>query len=242
MKKYVLLLLLLPAYFTSLAITDEQLWFAYIHLGRVHKHWGYWVDIQHRTKNQFANSFHQDLFRVGATWYATNDVRITIGHAEILTFPSLTNQAFIRPEHRPWQQVFYTYTDKTKRARFSTYLRAEQRFMRKVSGEKLIEGYNFRQRFRYNAMLVVGLNNKEFKQGSWGIVLNDEVFINAYSQDKVKAFDQNRAFVGFSYNITTPLQLHLGYLNVYSLTPKGHDVVHAIRLAAFHTIDWRKSK
>ncbi len=62
MKKYVLLLLLLPAYYTSLAITDEQLWFAYIHQGRVHKHWGYWVDIQHRTKNQFANSFHQDLF------------------------------------------------------------------------------------------------------------------------------------------------------------------------------------
>lgn len=242
MKKCLLLLLLLPCYFVTLAGTYEQLWFAYIHQGRVHKHWGYWVDIQHRTKNQFANNLHQDLLRVGATWYATNDVRVTIGHAEIISFPSLTNQAFIRPEHRPWQQVFYTYTDKTKRVRFSTYLRAEERFMRKTSGEKLIEGYTFRQRFRYNAMAIILFNNKEFKQCSWGLVLNDEVFVNAYSQDKVKPFDQNRAFVGLSYNITTPLQLHVGYLNIYALTAKGPEVVHAIRLAVFHTIDWRKSK
>jgi hypothetical protein len=231
---------LLFAFFINLchANTDQQLWFAYTHQGRITRHWGYWLDIQHRTKNQFANNLHTELFRAGATYYATADLRITAGYAFILGFPSLTNQAFVRPEHRPWQQVFYVYTNKKKNIRLTQYLRSEQRLLHKIAGETLAEGHVFRQRFRYSVMLNVLFNKKQFKQGSVGMVLNNEVMVNAYSADKAKAFDQNRAFAGLSYNLTNNVQVQLGYLNIYAATPKGSDVVHGIRLAAFHNVSW----
>jgi hypothetical protein len=91
-------------------------------------------------------------------------------------------------------------------------------------------------------MVVFVLNKKQFKQGSWGISLSNEVFINAYSSDKAKIFDQNRAVAAFTYNITDQLQLQLGYMNIFAFTPKGNEMTHAIRLFAFHTIDWRTKK
>ncbi|HLP52009.1 MAG TPA: DUF2490 domain-containing protein [Chitinophagales bacterium] len=240
MKKSLLLLVLIATTITCFATVDKQLWFGFVHQGRVHKHWGYWAEFQHRTKNEFANNLHTEIFRVGATYFVNTDLRITAGYAAVLHFPSLTNQAFVRPEHRPWQQVAYNYTK--GRIRLSQYLRAEERFLRKTAGETLAEGHIFRQRFRYNAMLIILFNKKEFKQGSFGLVLNDEVFINAYSTDKVKAFDQNRAFAGLSYSLTNATQLQLGYLNVFSFTPKGNETVHSLRFVVFHYIDWRKKK
>ncbi len=219
---------------------DEQLWFGYFQQGRLHKNWGYWLDLHHRTKNDFAKNLHMEIIRFGGTWYAKDNLRLTVGYAYVPQFPSLTNMEFIRQEHRPWQQLQFVYSSKNFRAMH--LLRSEQRLIEKTSGETIADGYVFRQRFRYNYMLIWIFKKKEFKQGSWGAVLNNEVFINAYSSDKVKVFDQNRAFAGFCYQITNVLQLQMGYLNVFLLTPKRKEMAHGIRLFAYHTIDWRKKK
>ena len=73
-------------------------------------------------------------------------------------------------------------------------------------------------------------------------MLSDEVFVNAYSADKVKAFDQNRAFAGLCYNLSDEIQVLFGYQNVFLFTTKGKELVHALRLGINHTIDWRKKK
>lgn len=239
-KRNLILLCLIIWANLCLANTDQQLWFAFFQQGRISKHWGYFLDIQHRTKNQFLYNLHTELFRAGATYYINNDLRVTAGYAFVLGFPSLTNQAFYRPEHRPWQQLMHQYTNHQKNVRFMHYLRAEQRLMHKISGETLTEGYIFRLRLRYSAALTVLFNKKEFKKGSVGLALINEVFVNAYSADKVRAFDQNRAFAGLCYNLTDNLQIQGGYLNIYSVTPKGHDVAHCLRLAWLHNISWVK--
>lgn len=233
-------LLMLPLATSLFANTDKQLWFGYAHQGRISNHWGYWVDIHHRTKNNFAGNLHTEIFRLGGTYFLNSDWRFTLGYAGVLHFPSLTNQNFVRPEHRPWQQVFYTHT--WKNIRTANYLRSEQRLLRKTSGEELTEGFLFRQRFRASVMLIFCIDNKEFKEGSWGIVLNNEIFVNAFSSDKAKAFDQNRAFAGLTYNINTAVQLQLGYLNVFSLSGTKREIAHGIRLSAFHNVDFRKKK
>ncbi len=236
MKRGIITLLLLASGFSGFAITDQQLWFAFVHQGKLHKHWGYWIEIQHRTKNQFSNNLHTELFRLGATYIVNKDLRITAGYAGILHFPSLSNQSFLRPEHRPWQQVLYNYTHKN--FRLTQYLRSEQRLLRKTSGESLSKGFIFRERLRYSIAGIILFNNKQFNEGSVGLVLNNEVLLNAYAADNAKTFDQNRAFAGLCYQLTSSLQLHLGYLNVYSSTAKANETVHAIRLAAFHNINW----
>lgn len=233
-------LVMLLFFFGLFANTDKQLWFGYIHQGRISNHWGYWVDIQHRTKNNFAGNLHAEIFRLGGTYFLNNDWRFTLGYAGVLHFPSLNNQSFVRPEHRPWQQMFYTHT--WKNVRTANYVRSEQRFLNKTNGESLSEGFIFRQRFRVSTMFIFCLDKKEFKQGSWGIVLNNEIFVNAYSTDKAKAYDQNRAFAGITYNINPAVQLQLGYLNVFSVTGTKREMVHGIRLSAFHNIDFRGKK
>lgn len=225
---------------TTTANTDEQIWIGYIQQGRVPKHWGYWIDVHHRTKNDFLKNLHANIIRAGATYYLNDHWRFTIGHSEIIQFPSLSNQRFIRPEHRPWQQVFHTITKAN--LRLINYLRSEQRLISKTSDERLVNGVHFRQRLRYNVMLMYVLNRKKFKEGSWGIVINNEIFVNAYSSDKVPAYDQNRAFAGLFYHITPQLQAQLGYLNIYALQAKGQEVIHAIRVFFFHNLDWRKKK
>ncbi|MCW5907853.1 MAG: DUF2490 domain-containing protein [Chitinophagales bacterium] len=223
---------------TLFANTDKQLWFGFIQQARVTKHWGYWLDIHHRTKNDFTNNLHVELVRAGGTYFINDHFRVTVGYAYAAQFPSLTNQSFVRQEHRPWQQFAYTQT--FKKIRVVSRLRSEQRLIEKTNGERIAEGYHFRQRFRVNAMVVFALCKNEFKKGGWGLVLHNEFFVNAYSTDKVNAYDQNRAFAGISYNITNQLQLHFGYMNLFAKTPKGDEVIHAIRLFAFHAIDFRK--
>jgi hypothetical protein len=224
----------------AFAGTDKQLWFGYNHFGRVANHWGYWVDIQHRTRNNFAENLNIDIFRFGGSYFIKDNLRITVGYAYAAQFPSPTNQSFVRPEHRPWQQFAYNYIGKNFRATHG--LRTEQRFFRKTKGENLISGYDLRLRLRYSYTLSYVFNKKEYKQGSFGGLLNDEVMINAYRTDKSKLFDQNRAYAAFLYHITDALQLQLGYLFIYSFTPQGKEIVHAIRLNAVHNIDWRKKR
>jgi len=245
MKKIpLLLLLLIQGIYTqanSELHTDKQLWFGFIHQARLHNHWGYWLDVHHRTKNDFANNLHVELFRAGGTYFINDHWRVTVGYAFITQFPSLTNQSFVRLEHRPWQQVFHTFTKSS--FRLTQYLRNEQRLIQKTSGEKIIEGYVFRERLRYSLMLHFLFNkSKAFKQNSVGAVVVNEVFVNAYSSDKVNWYDQNRAFGGLFYQLTNALQLQLGYMNVFAKTPKGNEVIHAVRLFAFYTLDLRKKK
>ncbi len=239
MKKFVVLILSVLCFSFSYSNTDRQIWFGFVHQARLVNHWGYWLEFHHRTKNEFSNNLHLELVRVGGTYFINNQWRLTVGYAFIPQFPSLTNQSFVRLEHRPWQQVFHTVTKKSFRV--TQYLRNEQRLFQKTSGEKIMDGYLFRERVRYNLMVHFLFNkDKAFKQNSFGVVFANEVLVNAYSSDKVNWFDQNRASAGLFYNLTNALQLQLGYLNVFARTTKGDDVIHAIRLFAFYTLDLRK--
>jgi len=241
MKRIIILFAIVLTATAGYCNTDKQLWFGFVHQARLHNHWGYWLDIHHRTKNDFANNLHVELFRAGGTYFINDQWRVTVGYAFIPQFPSLTNQSFVRLEHRPWQQVFHTFTK--NRFRLTQYLRNEQRLLQKTSGEKIVDGYVFRERLRYSLMLHFLFNkSKAFKQNSVGAVIANEVFVNAYSSDKVNWYDQNRASGGLFYQLTNALQLQLGYMNVFARTPKGDDVIHAVRLFAFYTLDLRKKK
>jgi hypothetical protein len=236
--KVMLFGLLLASSGNVLCNTDRQLWFSFSHQGRVSKDWGYWFTLQHRTKNNFASNLYVDLTGLGATYFATDNLRVSAGYAFGLLFPSVTNQSFFRDEHRSWQMVSYSYV--SHRLRLTQMARSEQRFIKSATGEYLKRGYSLRQRFGYSVTLCIMVNNKQYRQGSYGGVLNEEILANAYAADHANRFDQNRAFAGMFYQLTNGLQLQLGYLNVVAATPKGYDVVHAIRMAVFQTIDCRK--
>lgn len=240
MRKIVFFLLGILASIHSSAETDYQLWQAYVQQARVSNKAGYWVDINFRTRNHFADNFNTMLFRVGGTYFVKDNVRLTAGYVYAMHFSSLEDQSFYKQEHRPWLNI--QYVQNVSRYKFQTALRLEERFIQKSKGAKILEGYESRTRVRLSAGISVQLNKKKLPIGNILFVLNEEAMINAHSTDNAKIFDQNRAFCGFGFQIAEPFQLQLGYMHLYLATTKGYDHVHAIRVNFIHNLDFRKKK
>ena len=179
------------------------------------------------------------MIRVGATYYIADNLRLTAGYTYAETYPA-QNQ-LIRPEHRPWQQLWWT----RRYGRFNTtqWVRTEQRFLRRLQGDRLTEGYGFNWRFRYNLLAQVPLwGEPTVRPGVLNAVVQNEVFINAGRQITYNTFDQNRLFVGLSYPVSRSWLLQAGYMNQFIQTAAGnvYESNHTARLFVFHTLDLRR--
>ncbi len=223
------------------AETDHQLWLAYLNQGRITDKAGYWVDVNFRTHNQFANNFSTVLFRIGGSYFIKDNLRFSAGYVYAMGFPSLSNQSFFKQEHRPWQHIQYGYVISPK-VRLNTGFRAEERFIQKSKGEKIVPGYEFRNRLRLSAGLSVQINRQKLAIGNIFLLISNEVMVNAYSTDKAKLLDQNRAFIGLGFQVAEPFQIQMGYMHWYLATTKGYDHIHTLRLNLVHTPDFRKKK
>jgi hypothetical protein len=220
----------------------EQVWTAYFNQSRFSKKWGMWLDVNLRTKDNFAEKLSLFMVRPGITYYLNDQVKLTAGYSWINLFPGDNHQNISRPEHRPWQQVqWHTNMPKIK---LMQWLRVEERFRRKVkNNDELADGYNFNWRFRYNILSQFPLNKKRFQPGTFSFVLSNEVFVNAGKEIIYNYFDQNRFFAGFHYHINKTDNLQFGYLNVFQQLGAGNKYrsIDAARIFYFHNMDLRKN-
>jgi hypothetical protein len=218
----------------------EQLWLGYFNQTRYTKRFGTWLDIHYRMTGNFVNHPFQFLPRAGLTYYLSNNVRATAGYAYVRHFEEGATPA--RNEHRPWQQLWW----KQDYVGFSTmqWIRFEQRFREKVREGKVVDGYNFNYRLRYNLSLFVPLKGKKLEAKTPFFALIDEVFINMGKEITYNYFDQNRFFIGFGYQFNTHLNTQLGYMNLFQQSAAGNKYTdsHAIRLFVFHTLDLRNQE
>lgn len=219
-----------------------QVWAAYANQTRFSNKWGGWLDVHLRTKDDFVNGLSQLIFRPAVTYYANDATKISAGYAYISIFPLDGHTKVTQPEHRPWQQI--QWHTKYNRNRTMQWIRLEERYRRKIQNDStLAGGYNFNYRVRYNFLWQVPLS-KEVKKGTVSFVLNDEVHVNFGKQITYNYFEQNRFFVGFSYNTNASDNLQVGYLNVFQQLPAGNRYrsSNAARVTYFHNLDLRKKK
>ena len=219
-------------------LQQQSAWLGYFNQTRISNKIGLWVDLHHR-RTDFATRPFQELARLGLTYYLADNVRLTAGYAIVGThlYPSGT----IRPEHRPWQQIWWT--GRVSRLNITQYIRTEQRFNRRISGDQLIDGYGFNWRFRYSLLCQIPLwGAANVRPGVPNFVVQDEVFINAGKQITVNTFDQNRFFVGVSYPFNKHLTGQLGYMNLFQQQPSGSTYTsnQTMRFFLFHTLDLRE--
>ncbi len=216
---------------------QEQAWLGYFNQTRFSTHWGLWADVQLR-RTDFLDRWNQILVRPGLTYYLADNVRITAGYAYIGSY--LSPSGTIRPEHRPWQQIWWS--GRTKRLNLVQWIRAEERFNRRISGDQLADGYGFNWRLRYNFLLQIPLKGEVIQPGVLNFVLQNEAFINLGKQITLNYFDQNRFFVGVSYPFSKSLTAQAGYMNLFQQQATGNTFVnnHVARLFLFHTLDMRK--
>lgn len=218
----------------------EQIWLGYFNQTRLSNHWGFWVDIQLRTKDDFFEDLSTFIARIGGTYYLNDNTKLTAGYAFVNHFPADNHQNVSQPEHRPWQQV--QWHNKYSKVRTMQWFRLEERFRRKIlDDDELAEGYSFNWRFRYNFLLQVPFNKEGPVPKSLSFIVNDEVHINFGKQIVYNYFDQNRFFIGFSYQVNRTDNVQLGYNNVFAQASSGNQykVVNGVRLAYFQNLDWR---
>jgi len=220
----------------------EQVWLGYLNQTRLSKHWGVWVDVQYRTRDDFFSKASASIFRAGITRYINDVTKITAGYSYVSLYPANNKVTVTQPEHRPWQQIqWHTRYGKN---RMMQYIRLEERYRHNVLNDSTLgTGYNFNFRLRYNFLWQVPLKKgKDLKQGDVSFVLNDEVHVNFGKQIVYNYFDQNRFFAGLAYQVNATDNIQFGYLNVFQQLASGSSYrnIHAARIFYFHNLDLRK--
>lgn len=217
----------------------EQLWLGYFNQTRFSNHWGFWLDLHYRQTDHFVERPFQLLIRPALTYFVSDNFRLNLGYAFVEHYPGKGLNT-IRPENRTWQQIWW----RQKYVRFQTlqWIRLEERFNRKVVNDKLQSATTFNFRLRYNLSLFVPLKGKEIVANTPFFILMDEVFVNFGKNIVYNYFDQNRFFIGFGYQFTPHLNVHLGYMNVFQQEASGYKYIttNAVRLFVFHSLDFRK--
>ncbi len=219
----------------------QQLWGAYNNQTRFGEHWGLWLDLHLRTKDNFVEDLSTSIVRAGITYHVNDKLRLTAGYAFVNAFPGDNHSEISRPEHRPWQQIMWQTPE--KRSRLVNYIRLEERFRRKVKDEdELAEGYNFNYKLRYSTMLNVPLGKKAFAPNTLSVSLNNEVHVNFGKEVVYNYFDQNRFFAGFAYHVNQSDFLQFGYMNLFQQLAAGNQyrMIHAGRVYFYHNLDLRR--
>ena len=229
---------------TTKQITPKnQLWTAYFNQTRLSDKWGLWTDAHFRTTDDFVKEPSKFMVRAGLMYYLTDDFKLTNGYSFINHFPEEGHANVSMPEHRIWHQL--QLHTKYGKVRTMQWLRLEERWRRNIKNDnELAAGYRFDTRLRYNYLLNIPLSKKGIVPKTLAFTLSDEIFVNLGSKVLYNTFDQNRFFVGFSYQIDIHSNLQFGYMNVYQQLGAGNHYrdIHSIRVFYFQNLDVRRKK
>ncbi len=219
----------------------NQVWLGYFNQTRFSDKWGLGADLHLRTKEDFFTNFSQSILRFGLTYYLNDITKLTVGYAYVNTYPGDNHKDVTQPEHRPWQQI--QWHNKYAKIRTMQRSRLEERFRRKILDQsELGSGYNFNYRIRYNFFLLTPLGPKGFQSHGFAFLVSDEVLVNFGKQIVYSYFDQNRFFLGFSYQTNKSDNLQFGYMNSFQQLAAGNQYksINAARIFYFHNLDLRK--
>lgn len=187
---------------------NNLVWFGDFTKAKLNDKWSIYFDFGFR-RTEWLNKWSQVLVRPGITYNLNSNVSATAGIAYFSHYSS----NYIRPEYRGWQQLLFS--DNYGRVKVNHRLRAEQRFNQKVVSNKLVDGYNYNNRFRYQLSFQVALNKKQIENKTVYFSISDEVFFNSGKEISNNYFDQNRFAVGLGYKLNEGLSVQVSYMDVF---------------------------
>ncbi len=82
-----LLLFSLPLCAQKTVQTEEALWLGFFNQTRVSKHWGTWLDLHYRLREEFVREPGTAIVRFAPVYYLNDDVRLAAGYAYVHHFP-----------------------------------------------------------------------------------------------------------------------------------------------------------
>lgn len=188
-------------------IDEEQhgAWYMYFFNHTVKESsWGFQGDIQHRNWN-LGGDLEQLLLRGGITYKPKNaNIKFTLGYGNISTgtFGDSKDKSY---ESRIYQEALFPTV--LGRFHLNHRFRYEQR---------MVEGQDFRTRYRYNLFINIPLNGKELAPKTVYLALYNELFINGQRSigdgRTVEVFDRNRFYKAIGYVVNENLRAQMGYM------------------------------
>lgn len=138
------------------------------------------------------------------------------------------------PEIRPVQEMNLTNLF-GKRLTLQQRVRVDERFIRKNSGNELLDGYDFNFRFRYRLQLSYKIS-KENAKNQTTVKISGELMINAGKNIIYNHFDQNRVYIAIDQAINKVFSVELGYLHWYQQKVTGSQFFRRdiLRLTILH--------
>jgi hypothetical protein len=236
--------------FTAAAQKDiseqEHAWLMLFGNHRISDRWGLHTEYQWRRAEGFEH-WQQSLLRLGADYYAKNDVQYTAGYAWIRSFQYGDQPiAHNNNEHRIWQQIITK--SKVSRVDVQHRYRLEQRFIenwvKDDEGVYVQDGFSFRQRVRYRLLLTVPLSRKEMADNTLFFAAYDEVFLGFGRGIAKNILDQNRLYASLGWRFNAACNIQLGYLNQYIVKKDGIHAErdHTLQASLTYNMDFRKKE
>jgi hypothetical protein len=190
-------------------------WSAWFNTHKFNDRWSLISDVHVRTADDWS-SVRTGIARVGGSYALTKSISLGAGYAYIGTYSPGGRDL---SEHRLWQQAVHrtTFGD----IAVSQRLRLEQRRLERLTGSDLDSW-----RLRYQLRLTKPLGER------WYVTAQNEAFAHLSGRRQLtgKAFDQNRASLGFGWKATPAVDVEAGYLNQFI---KGRTVdtqSHAVQI------------
>ena len=221
----------------------NQVWFGYYPQLRFSKHWGLWSDYELQQKEHIADN-SQFTFRLGGTYYVNNDTKLTAGYTFINVSPAAGHLYVSQPENSAWEQIqWYTYHKKKK---LMQWLRLEERFKRNILDDyTLADKSTYTWRARYDFFYQLPLSSKGISPHHFSAAIGDEIYINFGKNIVNNYFDQNRIFLGMSYQVNHHDNLVFGYMKLFQQQPSGNQYkdLDVFRISFFENIIlWKKKE
>ena len=188
-------------------------WVQSVNTISLNKTWSIHTEYQWRRTNGLRNS-QQNLLRLGINYRLHDNLAAHLGYGWIDTapygdFPLAANGNF--PEHRIYEQL--SIRQPLGKWSFTHRFRVEQRWLGKrlPGAERIIDGWTFLNRFRYQfrtQYAAWSVNQKQLY-----VAAADEIFIGAGKNLGTNIFDQNRIFLLAGYSFNDHFSIEGGFLN-----------------------------
>lgn len=190
-----------------------NVWFFQLTSYQLNKNWLVGNEI-HARFDDYLRDPQQLLIRPFVSFHKREELKFSAGYTFITTYPygayPLSENL---PEHNVWEQVeLKQVLGKTK---LIHRYRLEQRWignfvLNTENREFEVNGYNFRNRFRYRFTAIVDLSEK------WFLHFFDELFIRSGQNLSQIDFDRNWFSAGAGYKLGNQINFQLAYMHHYA--------------------------
>jgi hypothetical protein len=220
--------------------SQSQFWTQYSFLGRVSTKWSLYFDFVDRF-NDFFKSENTIFIRPGIAYDLSENASLYLGYCYAISYPT-SNVPVNLGEHRPWQQLLLN--NKIGKFSFQHRYRLEERFNQEYKDEHIEDGYIFTWRFRYKLNIQYPIWKANDDKKSLSLLVSNEIITSFGKNVVVSYFNQNRVFLGLTFQLSKGLSTSFGYTNIFrSTNTTGHYInINAPTININQKLDLRKRK